>query len=97
MMTEDYFDLGDLVELLKEQDPERHELAQNLASLKGRLEIRRAYIPIGSTEQLIGQTGSSPIVETVVLEHPSEGTLVLDILENGELHGIEMINQIPQG
>ena len=93
MPTNDRFDLGELAELLQDQEPERHELALHLATLKGRFEVRRAYVQILATADA-SHTHHS---ESIELEHPTEGTLVLDITNDGKLIGIEMINTFRRG
>ncbi len=95
-MKEPYFDIEWIIELIKEQEPERLDLIQELKKLDIKKWIRQPYIYFVSTEKP-NQPGSEwQFDENIVLEHETEGTIVLDILKDGRIGGIEFLNQIPQ-
>ncbi|WP_276371467.1 hypothetical protein [Chryseolinea sp. H1M3-3] len=95
-MMEGYFDIEWIVELIKEQVPDRLYLIEQLrkSGIKGW--IRQPYVRFVSAENA-NQPGSIwQFYENVVLEHKTEGTIVLDILKDGRIGGIEFVSQIRQ-
>ncbi len=95
-MNELYFDIEWIIELIKEQKPERLDLVDQLERSDIRKWIRQPYIQFVSSENA-NQPGSDwQFDENIVLEHDTEGTIVLDILKGGRIGGIEFVNQIPR-
>ncbi|NCB07624.1 MAG: hypothetical protein EOM73_05625 [Bacteroidia bacterium] len=94
-MIEPYFDIKWIIEMIKEQEPDRVDLIDQLKKSERKKWIRQPYINFVSGERP-NQPGSEwQIDENIVLEHETEGTIVLDILKDGRIGGIEFINQIP--
>jgi uncharacterized protein YuzE len=93
-MKETYFDIRWLIELLHEQEPNRLDLIEQLEESDMKKWIRQPYIYFVSAERP-NQPGSPwQFKESIVLEHKTEGTIVLDILKDGKIGGIEFVNQI---
>ncbi len=94
-MIEPYFDIKWIIEMIKEQEPDRVDLIDQLKKSERKKWIRQPYINFVSGERP-NQLGSEwQIDENIVLEHETEGTIALDILKDGRIGGIEFINQIP--
>lgn len=90
-MSEPYFEIERLIELVREQAPERLELVKQLEQSVFRKWIRQPYVQFVSDENA---DGPGSIRESIVIEHPSEGTMVVDVLKDGRIGGIEFVNQI---
>ena len=93
-MKDSYFYLDTIIELLKEQEPDRMDLVNYLQKLDTRKWIRQPYVHFVSGFRP-NQTGSEwQFEENIVLEHETEGTIVLDVLKDGRIGGIEFLTQI---
>lgn len=94
-MKNPYFDIELIIDLIKEQEPDRTDLIEQLRKSDRQRWIRQPYIRFVSGDRP-NQPGSEwQFEENIVLEHDSEGTIVLDILKDGRIGGIEFVNQIP--
>lgn len=91
-----YFEIELIIELIKEQEPERLDLIKELEKSKIRRWIRQPYVSFVSSENANEPGAQWQFKENVVLEHDGEGTIVLDILQDGRIGGIEFVNQIRQ-
>ncbi len=90
-----YFKIEWIIKLISEQEPERTDLFEQLNRIGEKSWPRQAYINFVSTEKP-NQVGSEwQFKESIVLEHENEGTIVLDILKDGRIGGIEFLSQIP--
>ena len=90
-MSEPYFEIGSLIELVSEQEPDRPDLVKQLKQCVIRKWIRQPYVQFVSDENA---DGAGLIGESIVIEHPTEGTMVVDVLKDGRIGGIEFVNQI---
>ena len=95
-MKNSYITIKEIIKLIEEQEPEMLELIKELETFKKKKWIPQAYIPFKYPEKSNSNNTGWKISESVVLEHKTEGTIVLDILENGKIGGIEFVNKIPQ-
>lgn len=93
-MKENYFKIEWIIDLIKEQEPERLDLIQQLEDSNIKKWIRQPYISLVSAERPNQQGSEWQFEENIVLEHETEGTIVLDILKDGRIGGIEFLNQI---
>lgn len=93
-MPESYFHIEQIIELIKEQHPNRHDWIEQLEKSNKKSWVRRAYVSFVSSERP-NQPGSEwQFDENIVLEHQTEGTIVLDVLKDGRIGGIEFLSQI---
>ena len=93
-MKNPYFDIEWIIDLIKEQEPDRTDLVKQLENSDKKKWIRQPYIHFVSGARP-NQPGSEwQFEENIVLEHESEGTIVIDILKDGRIGGIEFVNQI---
>ena len=84
-----------IVELIRKQKPERLDLIDQLRKqMNGSIDLRPYVKFVNSYKP--NQKGSEwQFDENIILEHETEGTIVLDILKDGRIGGIEFISQIP--
>lgn len=88
------FHIEQIIELIKEQEPERLDLIEQLEISEKKKWIRQPYIHFVSAERP-NQLGSEwQFEENIVLEHETEGTIVLDVLKDGRIGGVEFVSQI---
>ncbi len=93
-MRKPEFHIEQIIELIKEQEPDRIDLIEELEKSNRKKWVRQAYIHFVSGERP-NQPGSEwQFGENIVLEHETEGTIVLDILKDGRIGGIEFLSQI---
>lgn len=93
-MRKTEFHIEQIIELIKEQEPNRIDLIEELEKLERKTWIRQPYIRFISAERP-NQPGSEwQFDENIVLEHETEGTIVLDILNDSRIGGIEFVSQI---
>tara|TARA_R110000850_G_scaffold108909_2_gene221439 strand:- start:1129 stop:1413 length:285 start_codon:yes stop_codon:yes gene_type:complete len=93
-MKSSYLHIETIIELLKQQEPERTATINHLENQAPCKWLKRAYIPINSSERVNQPLSECQIEESIVLEHEEEGDIVLDILKDGRVAGIEMISYI---
>ena len=93
-MTEPYFKIEWIITLIKEQEPERTDLIKQLQDSEKKEWIRQSYIRFVSRERPNLSGSEWQFEENIVLEHDTEGTIVLDILKDGRIGGIEFVSQI---
>ena len=92
---ETYFKLEWIIELIRKQEPDRIDLIDQLNQSEWQEFIRRPYLRFVSGIQPNRLGSEWQFKENIVLEHEGEGTIVLDILEDGRIGGIEFVDQIP--
>lgn len=93
-MKSSYLHIVTIIELLKQQEPERTAIIKHLENQAPCKWLKRAYIPINSSERANQPLSECQIEESIVLEHEEEGDIVLDILKDGRVVGIELISYI---
>lgn len=84
-----------IIDLIRQQKPDRTDLIAALKKVNPTQWERQPYIYFVSASRPNEPDSEWQFQENVVLEHPVEGTIVLDILRDGRIGGIEFINQIP--
>lgn len=95
-MIEGYFDITWIIDLIREQEPKRIDLVEQLKKSEITGWVRQPYVRFVSSENANQPGAEWQFEENIVLEHETEGTIVLDILKDGRIGGIEFINQIPR-
>ena len=93
-MEDEQFDIESVIDLIKEQEPERLDIIEQLRTADKNKWNRQAYIYLVSGKQPNEPGSEWQFAESIVLEHETEGTIVLDILKDGRIGGIELVNQI---
>ena len=88
-------DIEAIVELISKQEPERMDLIDQLRKqVKGSIDLK-PYVRFVNSDKPNQKGSEWQFDENVILEHETEGTIVLDILKDGRIGGIEFISQIP--
>ena len=83
-----------LVELARRQHPGRPWLAEALARCTHAREESRAYLRFVEADAPGGSGSAWQFETTLRLEHPREGTLVLDILRGERVGGVEYLSRL---
>jgi hypothetical protein len=83
-----------LVDWVRAHRPELAWLADALARCTRAAWDGRAYLYFVDSADANQPDAEWQFVESVMLEHPKEGTLVLDILENRRVGGIEFLRRL---
>ena len=93
-MQKSAFHIEQIIALIKQQAPDRFDLIEELEQSDRKTWIKQPYSYFVSAERP-NQPGSEwQFAENIVLEHETEGTIVLDVLKDGRIGGIEFVNQI---
>jgi len=93
-MRKPEFHIEQIIELIREQEPDRLDIIEELEKFEKKKWIRQPYIHFVSAERP-NQPGSEwQFDENIVLEDETEGTIVLDILKGSRIGGIEFVSQI---
>lgn len=93
-MQDPYFDIQWIIDLLKEQYPERLDLIADLNKSTFRRWVRQSYVQFGPVEKPYQSSEGWEYDESIALEHPTEGTIVLDISEDGRVGGAEFLKYV---
>jgi len=83
-----------LVELAREQAPEYPWLPSALSTCTRRRWRGQAYMAFVNSDRPNEPDSEWQFVENVVLEHSSQGELVLDILTERRVGGVEFLSRI---
>ena len=84
-----------IIELARQQLPNRADIIDQLLKLEKKEFDIKTYVQFVNSEKLNQKGSEWQFAENIILEHESEGTIVLDILKDNRIGGIEFINQIP--
>jgi len=90
----DLNDFGWIVQLLKEQEPDRDEILIALKQCKNGTWERKSYVRFVDRTTPNQPWSEWQFKENIVLEHPTEGTIVIDCLKDGRIGGIEFVSRI---
>jgi hypothetical protein len=94
-MKDPYFHIAWIIELIQEQEPDRLNLIEQLEKVERKKWVRQPYVQFVSSYRANQPGAEYQFEESIVLEHETEGTIVLDILKDGRIGGIEFVSQIP--
>ena len=89
-----YFKKEWLIELLKEQEPKRTDFILQLEKMDKTQWIKQPYIRFVNDKNANQKGAEWQFVENIVLDHKTEGTIVLDILKDGRIGGFELLNEL---
>lgn len=95
MTKQPTFKIEWITELLKEQEPERTDLIEQIEKIERKEWFRQAYVKFVSGFKPNQPNTEWQFEENIELEHPTEGTIILDILKDGRIGGIEFLKHIP--
>ncbi|MCG8839022.1 hypothetical protein G1K37_11760 [Tenacibaculum dicentrarchi] len=95
MTKQETFKIEWIIDLIKEQESERTDLIEFLENVDRKEWFRQAYVRFVSGFKPNEPNSEWQFEENIELEHPTEGTIILDILKNGRVGGIEFLKYIP--
>ena len=93
-MTNKDFKPNWIIELVKEQEPDRLDVIDALLKCTNGIWESRAYIYFVSQKNVNQKGAEWQFKENIVLEHKKVGTIVLDVLKDGRIGGIEFVKYI---
>ena len=88
------FDPKSIIELVKTQHPEKSEIIENLETCKAGYWKSKAYIYFISTTNPNQPNSNWQHKESIVLEDEKKGTIVIDVLKENKIGGIEFLSCI---
>jgi hypothetical protein len=88
------YDPGWLVALARESRPDEPWLAEALAKCTRAAEESRAYVYFVDPAHPSEPGSEWQFEENILLEHPREGDLVLDILRGRRVGGVEFLKRL---
>lgn len=92
-MNED-FDPEWIIELARAQVSDRTDIIETLEQCRKGTWESRAYIHFVSQKNANQPNSEWQFEENIVLEHPKKGTIVLDVLKDKKIGGIEFVSLI---
>ncbi|KXX71065.1 hypothetical protein [Flammeovirga sp. SJP92] len=91
-MQKQEFYIEQIIALVREQEPERLDVIEKLEKSEKKKWIRQPYIYFVEAENPNQEDSEWQFDENIVLECETEGTIVLDILKDGRIGGIEFVS-----
>jgi hypothetical protein len=94
MIIEKYISISEIIELIEQQEPTRQDIILGLLNCVGGQWRGRAYYQfVDSTNA--NQFGAEwQFEDSLVVEHPKKGTIIIDKLKDNRIGGIEFYNLI---
>jgi hypothetical protein len=83
--------LEGLIQLLIQQDPERMDVVNALKNCKEGYWSNRGYYSFVRNVKSNKKETDLQILESIVLEHKTLGTIVIDFMEDNTIGGLEFI------
>ena len=83
-----------LIELAKQQIPERHEIIEALNECTKAKAESRAYIYFVNGENSSQPDSKWRVVENIILNDKKKGPIILDVLEGNKIGGAEFMKYI---
>ncbi len=93
-MLKSGFHIDQIIELLKTQEPDRIDLIEELEKSELKTWVTQPYVCLVPTVRPNQPNSDWQFDENIVLEHETEGIIVLDILKDGRVGGIEFLSHI---
>ncbi|MBK8089626.1 MAG: hypothetical protein IPK31_17805 [Chitinophagaceae bacterium] len=94
MLKTNLLNIEEIIELVKQQEPDRKDVIEGLQKCSGGLWTSNGYFSFidSTTANQIGAEWQ--FEESIVLEQENKGDIVLDLLKDGRIGGIEFIGLI---
>ena len=96
MMGSKLFDIQWIIKLISEQEPHRIDLIEQIGKIKKKKWVRQPYVQFVNSSNPNQEGSEWQFEENIILEHETEGTIILDILKDGRIGGIEFLKYIPR-
>ncbi|MCU7552848.1 hypothetical protein OCK74_27260 [Chitinophagaceae bacterium LB-8] len=91
---EDSINIEEIITLVKKQEPERADVIEALQKCSGGKWTSKGYYQFINSKNANEPGAAWQIDESIVLEQENKGDIVLDILKDGRIGGIEFIDLI---
>ncbi len=89
-----YFNKQILIDLLENQNPIQTNLITQLKEMKAKRWLKKPYIRFVNDKNANQKGAEWQIKESLELEHSTEGTIIIDVLKDGRIGGIELLNEL---
>jgi uncharacterized protein YuzE len=83
-----------LIDAINEDVPNPEILVKQLEELTIKEWIKQPYIYIVSKENTTQKNAQNQFNASIILEHKTEGTIILDILKDGRIIGFELYKEL---
>lgn len=91
----DKIDIDKIIKLVQKQEPDRLEIVAALHNCKGGKWTSNGYYSFVIPDSKPNQPGSNwQHAESIVIEQEQMGDIVIDLLKDGQIGGIEFIDLI---
>lgn len=86
--------LVEIIKILEKEEPKNENLIQLLENCNGGNWESKAYYRFVNSKNANQPNSEWQFQENVIIEHNKIGTIVIDLLKNNKIGGIELISQI---
>ena len=93
-IVERSIDIEQIIFLLKRQEPDRDDIVESLRKAKNGQWTSNGYYSFVNSKDANETDAEWQFCENVVLEQENKGDIVLDILKDGQVGGIEFMDLI---
>ncbi len=90
----DQINIGEIIELVRQQEPDRQDVIIALQNCKGGHWTSNGYYQFIESKNANQIDSKWQLDESIVLEQDDKGDIVLDLLKDGQIGGIEFIDLI---
>ena len=90
----DFINIGEIIELVRQQEPDRQDVIIALQNCKGGHWTSNGYYQFIESKNANQIDSKWQLDESIVLEQDDKGDIVLDLLKDGQIGGIEFIDLI---
>lgn len=94
MLKSKLINIKEIIELLKQQEPDRHDVIEALQKCSAGQWESNSYYRFVDSKNANEPNAEWQHDECIVLEQENKGDIVLDLLKDGRIGGIEFINLI---
>ncbi len=86
--------IKEIIELVKQQEPSRNDVIEALTKCSGGQWRNKAYYNFVDSTNANQEGAEWQFDENIILEHEEMGTIVLDLLKDKRIGGIEFLKNL---
>ena len=86
--------LVEIIKILEKEDPKNENLIQLLENCSGGNWESIAYFRFVNPKNANQPNSEWQFQENIIIEHNEIGTIIIDLLKNNKIGGIELLNQL---
>lgn len=94
MLKSNLINIEEIIELVKQQEPDRQDVVQALQNCSGGQWTSNGYYRFVDSKNANEPNAEWQHDECIVLEQETKGDIVIDLLKSGRIGGIEFIDLI---